>query len=84
MVDTVRIRRASIGSANVLFKLNTQAKLGRVDELFDANPHGNEMYQSQKGLAQLLIPRGNTSKVCEIVAEPFSLLTELVEVCILV
>jgi hypothetical protein len=26
-------------------------KLGRVDELFDANPHGNEMYQSQKGLA---------------------------------
>src|SRR5262249_35915565 len=31
--------------------------LGRVDELFDHNPHSNEMNQDQKGLAQLLIPR---------------------------
>jgi WD40 repeat protein len=59
-------------------------KLGRVDELFDANPHGNEMYQSQKGLAQFLIPRGDTSKLFEIVEEPFYLLTELVEVFIIV
>ena len=58
--------------------------LGRVDELFDANPHGNEMYQSQKGLAQFLIPRGDTSKLFEIVEEPFYLLTELVEVFIIV
>ena len=60
------------------------ALLGRVDELFDANPHGNEMYQSQKGLAQFLIPRGDTSKLFEIVEEPFYLLTELVEVFIIV
>jgi hypothetical protein len=59
-------------------------KLGRVDELFDANPHGNEMDQSQKGLAQFLIPRGDTSKLFEIVEEPFYLLTELVEVFIIV
>ena len=59
-------------------------RLGRVDELFDANPHGNEMYQSQKGLAQFLIPRGDTSKLFEIVEEPFYLLTELVEVFIIV
>jgi hypothetical protein len=59
-------------------------RLGRVDELFDDNPHGNEMYQSQKGLAQFLIPRGNASKLLEIVEEPFDLLTELVEVFIIV
>jgi hypothetical protein len=59
-------------------------QLGRVDELFDANPHGNEMDQSQKGLAQFLIPRGDTSKLFEIVEEPFYLLTELVEVFIIV
>jgi hypothetical protein len=58
--------------------------LGRVDELFDANPHGNEMDQSQKGLAQFLIPRGDTSKLFEIVEEPFYLLTELVDVFIIV
>ena len=58
--------------------------LGRVDELFDDNPHGNEMYQSQKGLAQFLIPRGNASKLLEIVKEPFYLLTEFVEVFIIV
>ena len=40
------------------------------------------MYQSQKGLAQFLIPRGDTSKLFEIVEEPFYLLTELVEVFI--
>ena len=58
--------------------------LGRVDELFDDNPHGNEMDQSQKGLAQFLIPCGNTSKLLEIVEEPFYFLTELVEVFIIV
>src|SRR5215468_1804330 len=58
--------------------------LGRVDELFDDNPHSNEMYQSQKGLAQFLIPRGNTSKLLQIVEEPFYLLTEFVEVFIIV
>ena len=59
-------------------------KLGRVDELLDDNPHGNEMDQSQKGLAQFLIPRGNASKLLEIVEEPFYLLTEFVEVFIMV
>ena len=49
--------------------------LGRVDELFDDNPHGNELNQSQKGLAQFLIPRGNASKLLEVVEEPFNLLT---------
>src|SRR5207237_10633201 len=58
--------------------------LGRVDELFDDNPHGNEMNQSQKGLAQFLIPRGNASKLLEVVEETFNLLTELVEVFIIV
>jgi hypothetical protein len=56
------------------------AKLGRVDELFDDNPHGDEMNQSQKGLAQFLIPCGNASKLLEVVEEPFHLLTSLVEV----
>ena len=59
-------------------------KLGRVDELFDDNPHGNEMDQSQKGLAQFLIPRSNASKLLEIVEETFYLLTEFVEVFIIV
>ena len=62
----------------------SRCKLGRVDELFDDNPHGNEMYQCQKGLAQFLIPRGNASKLLEIVEEPFDLLTEFVEVFIIV
>jgi len=61
-----------------------EIKLGRVDELFDDNPHGNEMNQSQKGLAQFLIPRGNASKLLEVVEETFNLLTELVEVFIIV
>ena len=51
-----------------------RGNLGRVDELFDDNPHGNEMDQSQKGLAQFLIPRGNASKLFEFVKEPFHLL----------
>src|SRR4029453_6446148 len=54
--------------------------LGRVDELFDDNPHGDEMNQSQKGLTQFLIPRGNAPKLLEVVEEPFHLLTSLVEV----
>jgi hypothetical protein len=49
--------------------------LGRVDELFDDNPHGDEMNQSQKVLTQFLIPRGNASKLLEVVEEPFHLLT---------
>ena len=53
-------------------------------QLFDDNPHGNEMDQSQKGLAQFLIPRGNASKLLEIVEEPFDLLTEFVEGFIIV
>jgi hypothetical protein len=42
------------------------------------------MYQSQKGLAQFLIARGNASKLLEIVEESFDLLTELVEVFVIV
>ena len=61
-----------------------QFELGRVDELFDDKPHGYEMNQSQKGLAQFLIPRGNASKLLEVVEEPFHLLTELVEGFIIV
>ena len=57
-------------------------QLGCVDELFDDNPYGNKMYQSQKGLAQCLIPCSHTSKLFEIVEEPFDLLTELGEVFI--
>jgi hypothetical protein len=63
---------------------NQQGWLGRVDELFDDNPYDNEMYQSQKGLAQFLIPRSHASKLFEIVEEPFDLLTELGEVFIIV
>jgi len=74
----------SLGSVVLVAYLRSGRSLGRVDELFDANPHGNEMYQSQKGLAQFLIPRGDTSKLFEIVEEPFSLLTELVEVFLIV
>ena len=48
--------------------------LGRVDELFDDDPCGNEMNKRQKGLAQFLIPRGNTSELFEVVEEPFDLL----------
>lgn len=48
--------------------------LGRVDELFDDDPCGNEMNQSQKGLAQFLIPRRNTAKLFEVIEEPFHLL----------
>jgi adenylate cyclase len=54
---------------------HVRPQLGRVDELFDDNPHGDEMNQSQKGLTQFLIPRGNASKLLEVVEEPFHLLT---------
>jgi hypothetical protein len=37
------------------------------------------MKKSQKGLAQFLIPRGNTSELFEVVEEPFDLLASLVE-----
>jgi hypothetical protein len=52
-----------------------QTALGRVDELFNDNPRGNEMNKHQKGLAQFLIPRGNASKLFEVMKEPFYLLT---------
>jgi hypothetical protein len=58
-------------------------QLGRVDELFDDKPHGDEMNQSQKGLAQFLIPRSNASKLLEVVEEPFHLLTSFGEVFII-
>ena len=48
--------------------------LGRVDELFNANPRGHKMNECEKGLAQFLIPRGNASKLFEFVKEPFHLL----------
>ena len=49
--------------------------LGRVDELFDDEPCGHEMNKRQEGLAQLLIPRGNTPKLFEVIEESFHLLT---------
>src|SRR5215475_4415865 len=52
----------------------TAGKLGRVDELFDDDPCGHEMNECQKGLAQFLIPRGNASKLFEVIKEPFDLL----------
>ena len=51
-----------------------QGLLGRVDELFDDDPGGNEMNQSQKGLAQFLISGRNTAKLFEVIEEPFHLL----------
>src|SRR5215475_2558288 len=58
--------------------------LGRVDELFDDDPCGHEMNQSQKGLAQFLIPRRNTATLFEVIEEPFHLLASLVEGFIIV
>jgi hypothetical protein len=52
----------------------TTVVLGRVDELFDADPYRHEMNKCQKGLAQFLIPRGNAPKLLEAVEEPFHLL----------
>src|SRR4030095_3805082 len=49
-------------------------RLGRGDELFDANPRGHQMNEGEKGLAQFLIPCGNASKLFEFVKEPFHLL----------
>jgi hypothetical protein len=57
--------------------------VGRVDELFNDNPRGNEMNKRQKGLAQLLIPRGNASTLFEVMKEPFHLLASLREVFII-
>jgi hypothetical protein len=78
-------RRGPILSLQTAYSaITTTVVLGCVDELFDEKPHGHEMNQSQKGLAQFLIPRGNASKLLEIVEEPFYLLTEFVEVFIIV
>src|SRR5262249_52406835 len=62
----------------------TENILGRVDELFDDDPCGHEMNQSQKGLAQFLIPRRNTATLFEVIEEPFHLLASLVEGFIIV
>ena len=81
----LRAARQKPGRGSIrLWHMADNIILGRVDELFDDNPHGNERYQSQKGLAQLLIPGGDASKLFEIVEEPFDLLTELVEIFIIV
>ena len=48
--------------------------LGRVDALFDDKPRGHQMNEGKKGLAQLLIPRGNATKLFELVQESFHLL----------
>src|SRR5262249_20564862 len=57
---------------------------GRVDELFDDDPCGHEMNKRQKGLAQFLIPRGNTPKLLKVMEESFHLLASLVEFCIII
>jgi RHS repeat-associated protein len=44
--------------------------LGRVDELLYADPCGNQMNKSHKGMAEFLIARGNTSKLFECIEEP--------------
>ena len=59
-------------------------RLGRVDELFDANPRGHQMNEGEKGLAQFLIPCRNTAKLFELIEEPFHLLASLVEVVIII
>jgi predicted metalloprotease len=51
-----------------------EPKLGRVDELFDADPYSHEMNKRHKGLTQFLIPRGTAPKLLEAVEEPFHLL----------
>jgi hypothetical protein len=53
---------------------STTVVLGRVDELFDEDPCSHEMNKRQKGLAQFLIPRGNTPKLLEVIEESFHLL----------
>src|SRR5262249_51761295 len=42
------------------------------------------MNKCQEGLAQFLIPRGNASKLFEIIKEPFDLLPQLIEMFIIV
>jgi hypothetical protein len=42
------------------------------------------MNECQKGLAQFLIPRGNASKLFEVIKEPFDLLPQLIEIFIIV
>ena len=42
------------------------------------------MNECEKGLAQFFIPRGNASKLFEFVKKPFHLLSQLVEVFIIV
>ena len=51
--------------------------LEHVDELFDDNPRGHKMNECEKGLAQFLIPRGNASKLFEVIKEPCDLLPQL-------
>jgi len=54
-----------------------------VDELFDDDPRGHQMNQSQKGLAQFLIPGRHAAKLCELVEEPFHLLASLIAVVVI-
>ena len=70
------VARENVGTLIVMVQAFTQYAydLGRVDELFDDNPCGHEMNECQKGLAQFLIPRGNASKLFEVIKEPFDLL----------
>ena len=42
--------------------MSSTTSLGRVDELLYTDPCGHKVGECQKGLAQFLIVRGNTSK----------------------
>src|SRR5205085_10547172 len=70
-----KVRKVTVEFSGIrVSQIGGDKTLGRVDELFDDDPCCHEMNQSQKGLAQFLIPRGNTSELFEVVEEPFDLL----------
>jgi hypothetical protein len=71
---TSDLRHLTLAQLGSLSARMLRISLGRVDELFDANPRGHQMNECEKGLAQFLIPRGNASKLFEFVKEPFHLL----------
>jgi hypothetical protein len=66
-ISLVRLLRDQIHSRMFAATVYEIFRLGRVDELFDDNPCGHEMNECQKGLAQFLIPRGNASKLFEVI-----------------
>jgi len=74
LLDVLKETDLRVGFSDVFKSLGTREILGRVDELFDDHPCGHEMNECQKGLAQFLIPRGNASKLFELIKEPFDLL----------